>query len=158
MSRVAMPVPDDETPDRIELMMVLPRRWSIDADALQSDEWGWPVRQLRRLASGVIDSSACLGWGDVVPNGDPPQPLAPRSRLCGVVIVPSLHVPPPFYQLASAIGAVTYYSAVPLYAEEMQLARERGSKVLFEKLIDHEVRDLVDPKRRNVAKKRFGLF
>jgi hypothetical protein len=78
--------------------------------------------------------------------------------LRGVVIVPSLHVPPAFYELPSVVGAITFYAAVPLYAEEMQLAHDQGARFLFEKLIDNDVRDLVDLKRRNVARKRFGWF
>ena len=160
MSGIVQPgVEHGEAPDRIELMMVLPRHWKLDAASLRSEEWSWPVQHLRRLASASRASpDRPLAWGEVLPNGDPPQPLVSGSRLCGVVIVPSLHVPPPFYQLASSAGTITFYAAVPLYAEEMQLARDQGSRVLFEKLIDHDVRDLVDMKRRNVAKKRFGFF
>ena len=78
--------------------------------------------------------------------------------MCGVVIAPSLHVPPSFYELTSRVGAITFYAVVPLYLEEMQLAETQGARFLLEKLIDNEVRDLVDLKRRKVAKKRFGLF
>jgi hypothetical protein len=159
MSRTVMSVPEGaDAPDRLELMMVLPRHWKLDAASMQADVWTWPVDYLRRLARGPLESSRWLGWGHVVPNGDPPQPLISGTRLCGTVIVPSLHVPPAFYQLSSAVGAITFYAAVPLYAEEMQLAQDKGSRFLFEKLIDHDVRDLVDLKRRNVARKRFGWF
>lgn len=159
MSATAMRMPKaEETAARIELMMVLPRQWKLDDSSLREETWRWPVEQLRRLARVPHQSSRWLGWGSVVPNGEPPEPLASATRLCGVVIVPSLHVPPAFYQLDSSAGTITFYSAVPLYAEEMQLARDKGSRALFESLIDHDVRDLVEMKRRNVAKKRFGWF
>lgn len=158
-SKVAMPVPrDEEGPARIELMMVLPRTWKLDEASLRDEQWNWPLEHLRRIARSSIDSSRWLGWGQVLPNGEPPEPLVAGTRLCGFVIVPSLHVPPSFYQLRTRIGDVVFFAAVPLYAEEMQLAREQGSSALFEKLLDHDVRDLVDMKRRNVAKKRFGFF
>lgn len=159
MSSVAMPTPpDSEMPDRIELMMVLPRGWKFDAASLDQEEWNWPVVHLRRLARRYLESTTPLAWGQVLQNDNPPRPLVSSSRLCGVVIVPSLHVPPSFYQLDATVGTITFYAAVPLYAEEMQLALEKGSRVLFEKLLDHDIRDRVDLKRRNVAKKRFGLF
>jgi hypothetical protein len=157
MSASTMPVPKSgDMPERIELMMVLPRQWKLDEASLREEAWSWPVTHLRRLARRA--SSQWLGWGSVAPNGDPPEPLVSGTRLCGFVIVPSLHVPPSFYQLESRVGDVTFYAAVPLYAEEMQLARDKGARALFESLIDHDVRDLIDMKRRNVAKKRFGFF
>lgn len=154
-----MPVPaNTEGPSRIELMMVLPRSWKLDEASLRDEQWSWPLEHLRRIARTSIESSRGLGWGHVVPNGEPPEPLVAGTRLCGFVIVPSLHVPPSFYQLKTRVGEIVFFSAVPLYAEEMQLARERGASSLFEKLLDHDVRDLVDMKRRNVAKKRFLWF
>jgi hypothetical protein len=159
MSRVAMPVPRDvEGPARIELMMVLPQSWKLDEASLRDEQWRWPLTHLRRIARASIDSSRWIGWGQVLANGEPPQPLVTGTRFCGFVIVPSLHVPPSFYQLRSRMGDVVFFSAVPLYAEEMQLAHEQGTTTLFEKMLDRDVRDLVDMKRRNVAKKRFGWF
>lgn len=159
MSSVAMSVPANaNAPSRLELMMILPRGWRFNVEAMREHEWNWPIEQLRRLARAPMARGSWLGWGSVVPNGDPPQPLASNTRLCGFVIVPSLHVPPAFYELRTRAADVTFYAAVPLYYEEMQLAHEKSAKLLFERLLDHEVRDLVDVKRRNVARKRFGFF
>ena len=46
----------------------------------------------------------------------------------------------------------------PLYREELQLRAAEGMEVVLTKLLEHRVSDLVDLRRRNVAKKRFGFF
>lgn len=159
MSSVAMHVPAGvDAPQRLELMMTLPSEWRLDEEAMREEEWTWPVGELRRVARRPSETDSWLGWGHVVANGDPPRPYASNTRLCGVVIVPSLHVPLSFYELSTQAGGIAFFAAVPLYKEEMELAQNKSAQFLFEKLLDHEVRDLVDLKRRNVAKKRFGLF
>ena len=159
MSDRPMAVPQGtDSPRYLELMMTLPRQWQLDAHAPRDAKWYWPIGQLLQIATIPGQSGAWLGWGHTVPNGDPPQPLAPGTKLCAAILVPSLLVPTAFYELALADRSIAFYSVVPLYREELALKEREGMKALFEKLLDRDIRDLVDPKRRNVATKRFGLF
>ena len=50
------------------------------------------------------------------------------------------------------------YAFVPLNREEMDLKLHKGSDVLLDKFDAHHINDVIDPKRRNVARKRFGIF
>ena len=159
MSDQAMGVPaGTDSPEHLELMTTLPQVWQLDAQAPRDATWYWPIRQLLQLAALPRQSNAWLGWGHTVPNGEPPQPLASNTKLCGAIIVPSLLVPTPFYELKLARRTIAFFSVVPLYQEELALKEREGMKALLEKLIDRGIRDLVDPQRRNVAAKRFGLF
>jgi hypothetical protein len=159
MSSVAMPVPSDATaPRRIELMMTLPEAWKLSGDA-NSEPAHWPTRQLQTLSRWPREHEGWLGWGHTVPNGDPPQPLAPRTALCGVIVAPSLLVPVSFYELDIDGERVAFYSVIPLYREELELQAREGMAALLERLLHNDINDVVDIKRRNVAKKkRFGFF
>jgi hypothetical protein len=152
MSDVAMPVPPDlDAPHRIELIMTLPESWKFT---------DWPVLQLQSLSRLPREKpDNWLGWGRTVPNGDPAQPLAPRTELCGVIIAPSLLVPIAFYELNLDGERIGFYSAIPLYREELELQAREGMSTLLERLVQKDINDVVDLKRRNVArKKRFGIF
>lgn len=150
MSRIEMKVPPDaNAPHRLELMMTLPEGWN-PSDA-------WPTRLLQSLSK--LPRERWLGWGHTVPNGDPPQPLAPQTELCGVIIAPSLLVPVAFYELAVDGERVAFYSAIPLYREELELHAREGMAALLERLLHKDINDVVYLKRKNVAKKkRFGFF
>jgi Suppressor of fused protein (SUFU) len=145
-------------PRYIELMVTLPRTWKLDAASLNDARWNWPLRQLASIADLPSTQSTWLGWGEVIPNGDPPRPLAPSTKLSGAVIVPSLLVPQDFYELKIAAHSIAFFCLLPLYQEEMGLQRAKGVNHLFETLVDAGVKDFIDPRRRNVAKKRFGFF
>jgi hypothetical protein len=155
MSSVAMPVPPEVTaPHRLELMITLPEGWN------PSDESSlWPIRLLQLLSRQPGERGSWLGWGHTVRNGDPPQPLAPNSELCGVIIAPSLLVPVAFYELDIQGERVAFYSAIPLYREELELHAREGMAALLERLLHKDINDVVYLKRKNVAKKkRFGFF
>lgn len=160
MSDRAMRVPSGtSSPRYLELMMTLPMSWRFDEASKQDERWFWPVRQLKHLARFPHVNETWLGWGHTVPNGEPPRRLAPNTKLSGAIIVPSLLVPEDFYELKINAHTITFFGVVPLYKEEMELKVQQGADVLFSKLIDARVKDLVDPGRRNVARKKFlGIF
>jgi hypothetical protein len=148
--------PDVDAPRRVELMMTLPERWRLGADT--NDPAHWPTRLLQSLSRLPREKQTSVRWGDAVPNGEPPRPLAPDTSLCGVIIAPSLLVPVAFYELNIAGERVAFYSAIPLYREELELRQREGMEALLGRLLQKDINDVVEPRRRNVAKKRFGFF
>jgi hypothetical protein len=157
ISARAMEKVGKDAPRYIELMATLPRQWQLDAESVQQDRWAWPLRLLRALARRAHDGQP-LAWGQLIANGEPPQPYADSTKQCATLIVPSLLVPTDFYQLVASARTIEFYAAVPLYREEWQLGREQGVERLMHRLVDRDVNDVIDPKRRNAAKKRFVFF
>ena len=160
MSDQAMSVPTGKNAPRyIELMVTLPRSWPFDQKAQADPRWKWPLDQLRSIANMPRERNRWIGWGETVANGTPPQPLAPSTKLCGAVIVPSLLVPQDFYELKIAEHSIAFFSVLPLYKEELDLKDAQGVNHLFETLVDAGVKDFIDPRRKNVARKKFlGIF
>jgi hypothetical protein len=159
MSSAAMLVPPEvNAPRRLELMMTLPEGWQSDSD-ITDLRVHWPTRLLQSLSLVAREHGRWLGWGHTVANGEPPQPYAPNTELCGVIIAPSLLVPVAFYEPTFNGERVAFYSAIPLYREELDLKQREGMAVLLERLLNKDINDVVYLKRKNVAKKkRFGLF
>lgn len=160
VSTLAMAVPPNENaPRHIELMMTMPRQWKFDADSLRQQQWHWPIDHLQRLAHVPAANGTWFAWGQAIPNGNPPQPLAPGTKLCGVIIAPSLFVPPEFYELRAGSRTVVFFAAIPLYEEELRLRQEQGMEALLAKLLDHGIQDVIDLRRRNIARRKIlGLF
>jgi hypothetical protein len=159
MSDRPMNVPvGKKAPRYVELMVTLPRTWAFDEKAQQDPRWNWPLKLLRTIAN-LPRAGQWVGWGETIPNGVPPLPLGPNTKLCGAVIVPSLLVPQDFYELKIAAHSIAFFSVMPLYKEELELKEEKGVNHLFETLLDAGVKDFIDPRRKNVARKKFlGIF
>lgn len=160
MSDLPMTIPEgSEVPKFVELLITLPGDWRLDQASFEDEAWYWPVRLIKQLARLPHKYNTWLGFGHTVPNGDPAAPYAPSTKLCGAMVLPSVTVPDGFHKLRiDEHKEITFLSVVPLYDEEMNLKLRVGLDELLDKLGNMNVSDVVDPARRNVAKKRFGFF
>ena len=160
MSDLPMKVPEGAGSGKyMELMVTLPGNWEISKESFEDERWYWPVRQLKYLARFPHKFDTWFGWAHTIPNGDPAEPFAENTLLNGVILLPSINVPEQFYALQiDENKTIGFFSVIPLYEEEMDLKLRKGSDELLEKFDKYGISDIVDIKRRNVAKKRFGLF
>ena len=158
MSARPMKVTKPDAPAHLELMITLPREWQLGAELPKDERWSWPVQLLQTLARGAHEEGGWLGWGHLIPNPNAGLPYAPTTKQCAALIVPSLLVPTDFYELALVERTIVFYAVVPLYKEEYEIGRRKGTDELFTRLIDGDVTDVVEPSRRNVGRKRFWFF
>ncbi|MGF7029291.1 hypothetical protein J2T17_000196 [Paenibacillus mucilaginosus] len=163
MSNLPMTVPEGAENFRYaELMLCLPPAWAVTEEAFRKEEHYWPVRMLKTLARLPHDYGTWLYHAHTIPNGDPAQPYARSTKLAGMLVeLPTIvDDPHAFFTLNMEPGkAVHFFTLIPLYAEEMNLKLTQGTEALLEKLAQAGVNELVQPDRKNVAKKKwFGLF
>lgn len=160
MSDLPMNVPEDvNSTQYMELMVTLPEAWQIDEESFKEEKWYWPVRQLKFLARFPHKFETWLAWGHTIPNGDPAEPFSEDTDLSGVIILPSVNVPEEFGKLEiNKDKVIEFFSIVPLYDEEMNLKLNKGTDLLLDKFDKYGISDLIATNRRNVAKKRFGIF
>lgn len=169
LSEAPMTVPDGLEPLRFaELLIQLPPDWPLDelgraagkpskseAEERAAERWYWPVRWLKALARMPHEYDTWLGNGHTVPNGDPPEPYADDTKLCGMLVLPAMNVPDEFGTLEIGPDKVIhFYSLVPLYAEEMNLKLNKGVEAVVGLLDKHNVDIVINPKRPNVAARR----
>lgn len=151
--------PEYDATKYLELMVTLPEDWPMDQEQLEKEEWYWPIRQLKFLARFPHQYNTWLGWGHTIPNGDPPEPFASNIKLSGIILFPPLMVPEEFHELKiDEEKTIHFFSLVPLYEEEMKLKLKKGAERLMDNLDKFDIGDIVDPIRKNTAKKRFGIF
>ena len=142
-----------------ELMVTLPPDWRLDQKSLENEQWYWPIRMLKSLARLPHLYATWLGPGHSVPNGDPAEPYAPGTKLCGAIVVRPVTVRREFALLeVSPTKHVAFYSVVPIFSSEMRLKLDKGSDALFELMDARKIDDVIDPQRKNVARKWLGLF
>ena len=160
MSDLPMTMPSENAVPRfVELIMSLPADWKLDQTALEDEYWYWPVGLLKYLARLPHKYQTWLGWGHTVPNGDPAEPYAPDTNLCGSIVLPSVTVPDGFHSLRiDDQKEITFYAVVPLFEEEMNLKLRLGTDELLDRLGNKGITDVVSRTRPNVAKKLFGFL
>lgn len=135
-----------------ELVILLPPDWPHGDESFKDERNYWPMRLLKSLARFPHEYETWLGWGHSVPNGDPPEPYAENTELCGAILLPALRLPEQFFELAVHDDKVIHFFALyPLYREEMDFKIRHGSEELIERFEKHGTTDVVDLRRPNVC-------
>jgi Suppressor of fused protein (SUFU) len=159
MSELPMRVPI-ENPDDLglipelrfaELLLVLPPEWPLTPEAFRDEANYWPLRWLKTLARLPHQMGGWLGLGHTIPNGDPPRPVAPNVPFAGWLIDEPVLLPREVIKLRVADRAINFYSAVPLFAAEMDLKLRKGGGALAKLLDRAMVSERIDIHRTNVA-------
>lgn len=153
MSQRPMRVPDDlPDPMFVELVAFLPPRWPINPESFRNESSYWPIRWLRMLARFPHRYQTWLGYGHTIPNGDPPQPFAPNTRFCCMLIAPMLSAPEEFCRIERpADRDIHLYAVQPLYAEEMAFKLAHGTDALLDRFDACAVDDIIDVNRGAVC-------
>jgi hypothetical protein len=160
MSDRPMTVPDGVDDARFaELMICLPPSWKVSDEAFKDEANYWPVGTLKRLSRLPHEYQTWLAAGHTIPNGDPPEPYAPRAEFCCALIANPLTTPAEFDQVEVAPGKVVrFLSVIPLYLEEVDLKLKKGSDELMKRLEKQGVNEVLKPGRKNVARRSIWPF
>jgi hypothetical protein len=137
-------------PRYLELLMMLPPRWRLDRDSLQDERWYWPVRLIQFFANFPHNHNTWLGFGHTISNGNPTRAYAQDTKLCGSIVLPALKVPAEFHQLqVGSLKDISFLSIIPLYEDEMKLARDSGVMSLLERIANENVDPVINPTRES---------
>ena len=130
-----------------ELMIVLPPTWP--------DAARWPYTLLQDLARLPHAYETLLWSGHTVPNGDPPEPYAPNTKLCGALIaLPVFPGLEGFKTLELGDRTIHFFAVYPLHADEMKLKLDKGLEALYDLLDDANLTEILDRDRPSVAPPR----
>lgn len=142
----------------MELMLRLDPNWKLDA-IKQSAALYWPIRGLKELARLPHEYNTWLGKGHTVPNGDPPEPFAPNTRLACWLVVPPLEQSETFAEVERRDGRlVNIMQVVPLYPEEVRYKLDRGGDALLARFAKTSTTDIIFTDRPSAVRKRiFGM-
>jgi ankyrin repeat protein len=133
-----------------ELLIYLPKEWPLTQETLADPNYFWPIDWLRRIARYPHEHHTWLGGPfAIIANEEPPQPLAPNTRLTCLLALPEARE---FSTLSLADGRrLVFYTLIPLYTEERDLEKAKGIEELLTLFQSRKVSMIVDINRPNVA-------
>ncbi|MBM83926.1 MAG: hypothetical protein CMJ78_25500 [Planctomycetaceae bacterium] len=142
-----------------ELLICLPPDWPLTQADFQDEANYWPLGLVKRLARLTHENDTWLGFGQTVPNSDPPQPYAENTQFsCALIGIPLLS-DKEFWKLeVSESKTIHFYSVVPMYPEETDYKLSKGLDQLLQRFDKHQVSELLELDRRNVGKSRWKFF
>ncbi len=133
MAEAPMNVPEGVTHRYAEMLTMLPSDWPLSQDSFKNEAHYWPVRWLKTCARLPHEYDTWFGPGHTMPNGDPPEPFAPGTPLCGVIAITPFMLPEEAQQVRPGSRAIQLLYMLPLTAAEMQFKLDEGSDALYDK-------------------------
>jgi hypothetical protein len=142
-----------DVPRYAEVVAILPAGWPLVGPALDDERNYWPVRMVKQLARYPHEHETWLGYGHSLSDGEGPSaPFAPNTRLNAVILLPPLSLPRRFHILQGPDQReISFWAAVPLYQEELELKLREGTDALIDAFALHGITDLIDPRRPNAV-------
>jgi hypothetical protein len=160
MSDLPMTTPEGAEDFRYaELMICLPPDWPMEHASWKDERHYWPIRTLKFLARFPHEYRTWLCAMHTMPNGDPAEPLASNTKLCGSILAPPVLSDAEFRRLIiDNEKEICFWAVVPIYAEEMDYKLKNGGEALFDLFDKHGINELLNVDRRNLCKKGWRLF
>ncbi|WP_028612523.1 suppressor of fused domain protein [Paenibacillus harenae] len=160
MSKLPMNVPEGAEDYRFaELMICLPPTWKISDEAFEDERNYWPIRELKTLARFPHEHNTWLYLGHTLANGGTTKPYSEDVKFQAMLLsLPDVEDKQAFFNLEIGEKSVHFFTLVPIYREEMEFKLKNGMEALFAKLNRIGTDDVVNPNRKNVCKKVFGIF
>lgn len=135
-----------------ELVVQLPPDWPMEQSDWSDERHYWPIRWMKILARFPHEYATWFCFGHSMPNGDPPEPFAQSTRLCGWLLVSPVAFDPEFAQLKRDDGpTISFWQMLPLYREEMDFKLRHETDALLAKFSERGVGPVIDPGRANVV-------
>ena len=128
MAERPMQLPDGVRGDaHVELMLLLPPQWPLDAAAWQDERHYWPLRWLKRVARFHYETGRWLGEGHVLTHGEPPTPIDASTACDAVLLARPARLPAALHRVRLDDGReVRFLCLYFLDAEQRAQLEERG--------------------------------
>jgi hypothetical protein len=136
-----------------ELFLSLPASWPV-GPGLRSPQHAWPVRELTELARLPHINENWIWYGHTVGYPEPEDRIIPGVRFSGWILGPHLSLGHDTSVFRCRGRTIRYHSAIPIYPEELELARSQGPEALFAKMAMERISDVVNVRRRNLCPSR----
>lgn len=148
MSDVAMDETEESTGVKYaELVLKLPANWPIWKDDMANNNHYWPLKWLRMVAHIPHSYDGWLEAGVILPNGEPPMPFAANTALSCILLKET----EAGRFIDSVNRVINFFTLLPIYEEERQIALQKGSDYLIETFDEYGISDVLNLKRKNIG-------
>lgn len=152
MSALPMKVPGDvESSEFAEVMILLPKEWSLSYESFNDERNYWPIRLMKELMMLPHAGETWLGVGHTYGHEEDEE-LAPGIGFNSVMLASSMELSDDFTQISLENNdVIDMYTLIPLYKEELEFKKRYGANKLLEKLDRFGIGEIVKVGRKNVG-------
>lgn len=153
MSALPMKVPQDvESSEFAEVIILLPKEWSLEYESFSDERNYWPIRIMKELMMLPHSDKTWLGFGHTFGHEDDAE-FAEGIGFNSVMLARSMELSDDFTQIKMGNDKVIdIYTLIPLYQEELAYKKKYGTNDLLERFDKFGVEEIVKIGQKNACK------
>ena len=150
LSALPMKVPDDLDHLKFaEITILLPTHWKLEYDDFADENNYWPIRTLKQLSKYPHLNNTWFGYGHTIPLDDTHKV---NHNFDSIILLGSITLSDDFTYIETEEKEIYFYSAIPIYKEELEYKLEHGTDKLLSLFEQFDIDEIVDINRKNVCK------
>ena len=150
LSALPMKVPDDLDHLKFaEVTMLLPTDWNLNYEDFADENNYWPIRALKQLSKYPHLYDIWLGYGHTIPLN---KVYKVNHKFDSIILLESISLSDDFTYIETEDKEIYFYSAIPIYKEELEYKLEHGTDKLISLFKQYDIDEIVDINRQNVCK------
>lgn len=150
MSALPMKVPKELDHLKFaEITMLLPTNWKLAYEDFADENNYWPIRALKQLSKYPHLNDTWFGYGHTIPLDDTNKV---NHNFDSIILLESITLSEEFIYIETDEKDIFFYSAIPIYKEELEYKLEHGTDKLLELFQQCDIDEVVDINRKNVCK------
>ncbi len=150
LSALPMKVPDDLDHLKFaEVTMLLPTDWNLNYEDFADENNYWPIRALKQLSKYPHLYDTWLGYGHTIPLN---KVYKVNHKFDSIILLESISLSDDFTYIETEDKEIYFYSAIPIYKEELEYKLEHGTDKLISLFKQYDIDEIVDINRQNVCK------
>lgn len=147
----SLPLYDEEGKEHFsELMLLVPADTAFGESPAQSPN-AWMFDVLIEAALLPHQNETLLRHGESVQHSADFAPYSNDTKFCGALLVSSFSYESDFTEIKTARGKIELLSLIPVYADELKYKLKHGFSDLMDRMVEREMNETLDPKRRSVC-------
>jgi len=144
-----MKVPEDlDYLKFVEITMLLPIDWRLNYDDFADENNYWPIRALIQLSKYPHLNDTWFGYGHTIPLDDTHKV---NHNFDSIILLESITLSDDFTYIETDKKEIYFYSAIPIYKEELEYKLEHGTDKLLALFQQYDIDEIVDINRKNVC-------
>ncbi len=154
MSDLPVESPGSPSGKYAELLIKLPADWTINEETIKDSNFNWPLLWLKQIAHMPHTSNKAFCEAMIIPNGEPPKPFVENTKLSSIFVtglVSETNSVAKSMFKTSRGEIIMFYTLVPIYEEERQLAYTQGPWELIFRFAKNKHHGVIDLNRKNYA-------
>lgn len=149
LSALPMKVPDNLDHLKFaEITILLPTHWKLEYDDFVDENNYWPIRALKQLSKYPHLNNTWFGYGHAIPLDDTHKV---NHNFDSILLLESITLSDEFTYIETEEQEIYFYSAIPIYKEELEYKLEHGIDRLLSLFQQFDIDEIVDINRKNVC-------